>query len=146
MARNARKQASCTTSSAVGAVAGDPAGQRVGIAEMGQHQSGEARVVVLAGRHVVLAIYWRFLIKTLAGTIVQASLGLDRIAAAKAYYGHSPFLGIKLVDSMISHDDPAPWRSHNIAVGRHFDGPATPLVAETRNVPGLDDPTGRRQD
>jgi hypothetical protein len=44
---------------------------------------------------------------------------------------------------VISHDDPAPWRSHNIAVGRHFDGPATPLVAKTRDVPGLADRTGR---
>ena len=54
-----------------------------------------------------------------------------------------PFLGIKLVDPATSHDDPASWRSHNIALGRHFDGPATPLVAETRDVPGLADRTGR---
>jgi hypothetical protein len=44
----------------------------------------------LARRHVILAIYCRFLIKTLTETIVQASPGLDRIAAVKAYYGHSP--------------------------------------------------------
>jgi len=44
----------------------------------------------LARRHVILAIYWRFLIKTLTETIIQASFGLDRIAAVKAYYGHSP--------------------------------------------------------
>jgi hypothetical protein len=56
-----------------------------------------------------------------------------------------PFLGIELVDPAISRDDPAPWRSHNIAVGRHFDGPATPLVAETRAVAGLADRTGRRR-
>ncbi|SRR5258708_28521699 len=56
-----------------------------------------------------------------------------------------PFLGIKLVDPAISHDDPASWRSHNIAAGRHCDGPATPLVAETRDVPGLADRTGRRR-
>jgi hypothetical protein len=47
------------------------------------------------------------------------------------------FLGIKLVDPAISHDDPASWRSHNIAVGRHFDGPTTPLAAQRRGVPGL---------
>ena len=51
---------------------------------MGQHQSGEARVVVLGRRHVILAIYSLFLIETLTGTIVQASLGPDRIAAARS--------------------------------------------------------------
>jgi hypothetical protein len=50
-----------------------------------------------------------------------------------------PFLGITLVDQAISHDGPASWRSHDIAVGRHFDDPATPLVAETRAVAGLAD-------
>ena len=56
-----------------------------------------------------------------------------------------PFLGIKLVDPAISHDDPASWRSHNIAVGRYFDGPATPPVAETRDVAGRADRTCRRR-
>jgi hypothetical protein len=56
-----------------------------------------------------------------------------------------PFLGLELGDPAISLDDPASWRSHDIAVGRHFDGPATALVAETRAVPGLADRTGRRR-
>jgi hypothetical protein len=47
-----------------------------------------------------------------------------------------PFLGLELVDSAISRDDPASWRSHDIAVGRHFDGPTTP-AAETHAVPGF---------
>jgi len=62
---------------------------------MGQYQSGEARVVVLGRRHVILAIYSRFLIETLTGPIVQASLGPDRIADAKAYYGHPPLPWIR---------------------------------------------------
>ncbi|SRR5258708_7021312 len=56
-----------------------------------------------------------------------------------------PFPGLELVDPAISLDDPASWRSHDIAVGRHFDDPATPLVAETRAVSGLADRTGRRR-
>jgi len=56
-----------------------------------------------------------------------------------------PFLGLELGDPAISLDDPASWRSHDIAVGRHFDGPATPLAAERHGVPGLADQTGRRR-
>jgi hypothetical protein len=100
-------------------------------------------VVVVARRHVIFAIDSRFLIETLTGTIVQASLGPDRIAAAKAYDSHPiPLLGIKLVDPAISLDVPISWRPREIAAGRHFDGPATDaptlLVVGTRGVSVID--------
>jgi hypothetical protein len=46
-----------------------------------------------------------------------------------------PFLDIELVDPAISLDDPASWRSYDIAVGGHFDRPTTPLAVERRGVP-----------
>ena len=46
--RKARRQASCTTSCGVGAIAGEPARQRIGVGEMRQHHALEARVILLA--------------------------------------------------------------------------------------------------
>jgi hypothetical protein len=103
---------------------------------MRQHQPSEARVSVVARRRVFNVINLGGLIEIFTGTIVWASVGLERIAPSVNAYNRHPMhlLGMKFVDQTNSRA--ASFTAARHAARHYFDGAATtaPRVHRIRYV------------